>query len=127
MKVIAERCTGCKLCIKACPFGAIELVNKKAVIDLQKCTLCGACIEPCKLGAIVLTKISPSEIEFQKKIEEHRDVWVFCEQKNGVVQSVAYELLGRGRELADVLGVDLCGVLLGESMKEEAQKIIYRG
>jgi electron transfer flavoprotein alpha subunit len=52
---------------------------------------------------------------------------VFCEQKNGIVQSVAYELLGKGRELADVLGTDLCGVLLGEQMKAEAQKIIHRG
>lgn len=127
IKVINEKCTGCKLCIKSCPFGAIQVVEKKAVIDLDKCTLCGACIESCKLNAIVLTKISPSEIDFPKKIEDHKDVWVFCEQKNGVVQSVAYELLGKGRELADVLGVDLCGVLLGENMKGQAQKVIHCG
>lgn len=127
IKVINEKCTGCKLCIKACPFTAIEMQNKKAVIDLDKCTLCGACIEACKFDAIVLAKISPSEIDFPKKLEEHKGVWVFCEQKNGVVQSVAYELLGKGRELADILGVDLCAVLLGENMKAEAQKIIHRG
>lgn len=127
IKVINEKCTGCKLCIEVCPFAAIELVNKKAVIDLDKCNLCGACIEACKLDAIVLTKISPSEIDFPKKIEEHKDVWVFCEQKNGVIQSVAYELLGKGKELADVLGNDLCGVLLGEDMKKETQDIIHRG
>jgi electron transfer flavoprotein alpha subunit len=127
IKVINEKCTGCKLCIKACPFAAIQVLNKKAVIDLDKCNLCGACIEACKFDAIVLTKISPSEIDFPKKIEEHKDVWVFCEQKNGVVQSVAYELLGKGRELADALGVDLCGVLLGENMKIEAQRVIHRG
>ncbi|HDP16475.1 MAG TPA: electron transfer flavoprotein subunit alpha [Candidatus Omnitrophica bacterium] len=127
IKVIKEKCTGCKLCIKSCPFGAIRVIEKKAVIDLDKCTLCGACIESCKFNAIVLTKISPSEIDFPKKIEDHKDVWVFCEQKNGIVQSVAYELLGKGRELADTLGVDLCGVLLGENMKAEAQKVIHCG
>ncbi|MFH1854062.1 MAG: electron transfer flavoprotein subunit alpha [Candidatus Omnitrophota bacterium] len=127
IKVINEKCTGCRLCVKACPFSAIDVKNKKAIIDLDKCTLCGACIEACKFDAIVLTKISPSEIDFPKKIEEHKDVWIFCEQKNGIVQSVAYELLGKGRELADTLGVDLCGVLLGENIKEEAQKVIYRG
>jgi len=127
IKIINEKCTGCKLCIKACPFAAIEWVKKKAVIDLDKCTLCGACIEPCKFDAIVLTKISPSDIDFPKKLEEHKDIWVFCEQKNSVIQSVSYELLGKGRELADILGVDLCGVLLGENMKQEAQKIIHRG
>ena len=127
IKIINEKCTGCKLCISSCPFSAIDVKNKKASIDLDKCTFCGACIEACKFDAIVLTKISPSEIDFPKKIEEHKDVWIFCEQKNGVVQSVAYELLGKGRELADTLGVDLCGVLLGENMKQAAQEIIHRG
>src|SRR3989338_8733813 len=125
IKVINEKCVGCKLCVKACPFSAIDIVNKKAVIDLDKCTLCGACIESCKFDAIVLTKISPTDIQFPKKFHEYKDVWVFCEQKKGVVQSVAYELLGKGRELADTLGVDLCGVLLGENIKEEAQKVIH--
>ncbi|MDP2912154.1 MAG: electron transfer flavoprotein subunit alpha [Candidatus Omnitrophota bacterium] len=126
IRVINEKCVGCKLCVKACPFAAIEVVNKKAVINLDKCTLCGACIESCKFDAIVLTKINPADIQFPKKFDEYKDVWVFCEQKKGVVQSVAYELLGKGRELADTLGVDLCGVLLGENIKEEAHKIIHR-
>ncbi|MFH1782733.1 MAG: electron transfer flavoprotein subunit alpha [Candidatus Omnitrophota bacterium] len=127
IRIINEKCTGCKLCIKACPFAAIEVKNKLAIIDLDKCTLCGACIEACKFDAIILDKISPTDISFPKKIEEYKDVWVFCEQKNGVAQSVSYELLGKGRELADTLGVDLCGVVLGENMKESAQDIIHRG
>jgi len=127
IKIINEKCVGCKLCVRTCPFGAIELVNKKAVIDLHKCTLCGACIESCKFDAIVLTKINPTDMPFPKKFDEYKGVWVFCEQKKGVVQSVAYELLGKGRELADTLGVELCGVLLGENVKGEAQKVIHRG
>ncbi|MCX5687398.1 MAG: electron transfer flavoprotein subunit alpha [Candidatus Omnitrophica bacterium] len=127
IKIINEKCVGCKLCVKTCSFNAIEIVNKKAVIDLDKCTLCGACIESCKFDAIVLTKLSPTDIQFPKKFDEYKDVWVFCEQKKGIVQSVAYELLGKGRELADTLGVELCGVLLGENIKGEAQKIIHRG
>jgi len=127
IKVINEKCTGCKLCIKSCPFGAIEISNKKAVIDFNKCTLCGACIESCKFDAIVLTKLSPTDIQFPKKLDEYKNVWVFCEQKKGVVKSVAYELLGKGRELADTLGSDLCGILLGENIKEEAHKILTRG
>ncbi len=127
IRVLNEKCTGCKLCVKSCPFGAIEIADKKAGIDLDKCTLCGACLESCKFDAIVLTKISPSEIDFPKKIEDYKGVWIFCEQKNGTVQSVSYELLGKGRELADSLGVELCGVIMGENMKEEARKVIHRG
>src|SRR3989338_8659902 len=106
IKVINEKCVGCKLCVKACPFAAIEVINKKAVIDLNKCTLCGACIESCKFDAIVLVG-GRHACPLPKGFEEYKDVWVFCEQKKGVVQSVAYELLGRGRELADTLGVEL--------------------
>ncbi len=64
IRVIKEKCSGCKFCIKACPFSAIKLVDKKAVIDLDRCNLCGACIEACKFDAIVLTKLSPSKIDF---------------------------------------------------------------
>ena len=48
IKVILEKCVGCKMCVKACPFGAITMVEKKAVIELTKCTLCGACVKACK-------------------------------------------------------------------------------
>ena len=65
IKVINEKCVGCKLCIKSCPFGAIEVVNKKAVIDLNKCTLCGACIESCKFDAIVLDKRTATPLKCQ--------------------------------------------------------------
>jgi electron transfer flavoprotein alpha subunit len=40
-------------------------------------------------------------------------VWVFIEHDRGAVHPVSWELLGEGRKLADKLGVDLAGVLLG--------------
>ncbi len=127
IEVVIENCTGCGLCIEACPFGAIEMADDTAAIDLDECTLCGACIEACALEAIVFAEPVSRAAGTTSTVEGDRDVWVFCEQKKGVVQSVAYELLGKGRELADVLGVDLCGVLLGENVRGEAQKVIHRG
>ena len=47
-----EKCKGCSLCVKACPFAAIDMVEKKAVIN-DKCTMCGTCVEACKFGAII--------------------------------------------------------------------------
>jgi len=122
IKIILDKCTGCKLCVKACPFAAITVVDKKAIIDIAKCNLCGACLEVCKAEAIDLKK------ETKKvDISGYKDVWVFCEQKKGKIQSVAWELLGKGRELADKLQVKLCAVVIGENMAEEANEAIYRG
>jgi len=52
---------------------------------------------------------------------------VFAEQQDGVVQSVVFELLGKGRELADKLGVNLCAVYLGESLGENLNQLTWRG
>lgn len=43
----------------------------------------------------------------------YKGVWVFIEHEHGRVHTVSWELLGKGRELADKLGVELAGVILG--------------
>lgn len=53
-----------------------------------------------------------------------KGVWVFCEQREGVIMSTSYQLLSEGRKLANDLGVELCGVLLGHNMKEEYVKAL---
>ena len=127
IEVISEKCTGCELCIESCPFDAIEMVDDSVAIDMDRCTLCGACVEACSFGAIVITEPASRDAGTGPTAEGYRDIWVFCEQKGGVVQSVAYELLGKGRELAGLLGIDLCGVLLGENVRIEAQKVVQAG
>ncbi|MGI6403650.1 MAG: NADH-quinone oxidoreductase subunit NuoF [Oscillospiraceae bacterium] len=52
--IIAEKCTGCTLCSRVCPVGAITgTVKQPHVIDHEKCIKCGACMEKCRFGAIV--------------------------------------------------------------------------
>jgi len=51
VKILTDKCRGCTKCVKVCPFEAITMENKKAVIGLA-CTGCGACVESCPFGAI---------------------------------------------------------------------------
>lgn len=51
-----------------------------------------------------------------------KGVWVFCEQRDGVIMSTSYQLLSEGRKLANDLGAELCGVLLGNNLNENFAK-----
>lgn len=121
--VIEGKCIGCGLCVKVCPFGAVEMEGDIAKIDLHACTLCGACVEACPVDAIEMqAKAAP-----EHDLSGFTDVWVFVEQTDGHVESVTYELLGEGRKLADDLGMSLCAVLLGHEVDDMTQDLIARG
>jgi len=48
-----EKCTGCTLCSRKCPVGAISGAMKQPhTIDLNKCTRCGKCSEVCRFNAV---------------------------------------------------------------------------
>lgn len=51
--------------------------------------------------------------ELPEHFREYRHVWVFMELERGQVHPVSFELLGEGRRLADQLGVQLAGAVLG--------------
>jgi len=135
IKILEDKCTGCTLCVKACPFGIIKIVSreevgkphpkyKKIAVIGEGCNLCGACVEPCSVQAILIER---EEAKPRVDISQYKGVWVFAEQKKGEIQGVAYELLGEGRKLADQLGEKLSCVLLGEGMDEAAKGLIVYG
>lgn len=54
-----------------------------------------------------------------KNTADFHGVWVFCEQRDGEIMSISYQLLSEGRKLADDLGVELTGVLLGHQFADQ--------
>ena len=113
-----EKCTGCGSCVPVCPFGLIELVDDKAQIG-EGCNLCGACVEACDFDAITI------EAAEQEVSEGFAGVWVFAEQRDGRLKSVAYELLSEGRKLADKLGTELSAVCLGHNVESIEGLVAY--
>lgn len=55
------------------------------------------------------------------------EVWVFAEQEEGKLSEVPFELLGKGRELADRLGVKLAAVVMGEGVEALAAPLFEAG
>ena len=60
-------------------------------------------------------------------IADYSGVFIFAQQVDGVVSNIAYELLGKGKELANDLGVEVTAVLVGSDIKGEADKLAEYG
>lgn len=121
IKIDREKCTMCGNCVAACPFNVLESASDKIVIK-EGCTACGACKDVCSFDAIEIEKIqatAPAD-------STSKGVWVFAETRNGSLKKVGYELLSRGRELADTLKTELCAVALGHNIAD-VQSLIAQG
>jgi electron transfer flavoprotein alpha subunit/NAD-dependent dihydropyrimidine dehydrogenase PreA subunit len=107
-----DLCTGCKRCVKICPYSGVDIKDGKAVIN-DRCTSCGACIDTCPEQAIS-SDIKEREIP---DFSDRKGIWVFAEQVDGIVAKVTRELLGLGQSLASELNQELSAVLLGNNVE----------
>lgn len=67
-KTCTYGCLGFGTCKKACPFGAIEIINGIAVVDKEKCKACGKCVAACPKHLIELI---PYEADYAVRCSSH--------------------------------------------------------
>ncbi len=123
IRIDLEKCNSCGLCMRSCPYEALESIDKKPRWIEDKCTLCGACLESCKfeaLGGEIPTRELPD-------FTDYRGVWVFVEQHDNVFHRSAFELLGCARHLADDLGEEVVAATLGGDIRDHAHELIHYG
>jgi electron transfer flavoprotein alpha subunit/NAD-dependent dihydropyrimidine dehydrogenase PreA subunit len=120
--VEVDLCSGCKRCVRACPYGGVEMREGKAHI-LDRCTSCGACLQVCKEKALQ-TDVKPREVP---DFSDRKGVWVFAEQRDGRLNSVALELLGKAQQLGAILNQSVSALLLGDRVEDLAGTLMEHG
>jgi electron transfer flavoprotein alpha subunit len=114
-----EKCTGCGSCMIACPFAAIEIRAKTAIVK-DHCVCCMACLNCCESGAIATDR----EVLYGAEgDEQYRGVFVVCEHHDGKLREVTLELLGKGKELADKLNDKVSAILVGSGVGHLSQTL----
>lgn len=126
LKIDIERCTGCKICEKMCPFGAIAVIDKQAQVQAN-CTLCGACVPSCPTEALWIERRRIPEEEL--RLFSGVFIWGECEEKDEklIPKKVVKELLSQGRRLSDKLHQELSVVVLGDGRLMGLNTLIAHG
>ena len=134
-EILPDQCIGCQICVAECPVGAIEL-NEEGVaeIDPEVCVGCGKCADVCPVGAVSFQKAKAKGkvgAEKKEKVEEavsgYEGMAVFIELDVDSGSDVAWELVGKARELATARRTKVIGFLLGSDCREVAREAVAWG
>ena len=60
-------------------------------------------------------------------LEEYKGVYVFAQQVDNVINNIAFELIGKGKDLAEDLGTEVTAVLVGSDVKDLADQLAEYG
>ena len=118
-EIIKDRCMACQICIGECPVEAIELTGEGvAEIDPETCVGCGKCADVCPVEAVAFDRSKRRSVKPSRKkpLPKAEYVAVYIEQRDDQGADVAWELVGKARELAAKLEAKVLGLVLGSGL-----------
>ena len=119
-----DLCVLCGQCVEKCPFGALEIKNDKVEVNAS-CKMCRLCIKNCPVNAVSLIEDAPVQAVDK---DAWKGVMVFVEQEVTGIHPVAYELIGKAKELAGKIDHPVYAVLIGgENAKKQAADLLNYG
>ena len=124
LEINREECFGCGACLDVCAFSALRLDEEGKAVVNELCTACRACLDVCPVDALSLPEVErvqgPTEDAYQ-------GVWVWIEQFQGQPCSISWEMLGKGKKLAEARSTSLAACVLGEGVEGIAREAIAYG
>ncbi|HPS77504.1 MAG TPA: hydrogenase 2 operon protein HybA [Thermoanaerobaculaceae bacterium] len=131
-----ERCTGCRYCGIACPYGVPTYEFHKAWPGVVKCEMCHhrvikglqpACCEVCPRHAVIFGQYPQLLAEAKRRLAEHPDRYeprVFGESDGGGTQVLYLSKAGIG---FDKLGLPSLGAESVPATQQDIQHALYQG
>ena len=108
---------------KLCPFGAIDYIDGKISIN-SGCKACKICVKKGPEGVCVWEEEAPKAF-IDKSLWQ--GIAVYAQTKEDGLHPVTFELLGKARELANVIGQDVLSILIGSGVEKQAKELLAYG
>jgi heterodisulfide reductase subunit A len=83
-KLVSDKCTGCQMCTKVCPYNAINPIPEKKKVELIEaaCAGCGTCGAECPFNAISMRHFTDEQImaqvEAATEVDPSKKIVAFC-------------------------------------------------
>lgn len=107
--------------VKVCPFGAISYEGGN--IDISSaCKMCKLCV---KKGGGLVDFVEDAAPTVDKS--QWNGVCVYVDHHEGDIHRVTYELIGKARELAAVIGHQVYALMIGSGIEAAAEKLLHYG
>ena len=107
---------------KLCPFGAIHYSEGKLEIDAA-CRLCRMCVRKGPEG--VITFKEDEKVLINK--DDYKGICVYADSEGGKIHNVTFELIGKARQLAEVIDHPVYGLLIGNDCRKNVEELLGYG